>query len=421
MVTVTEHVRVVVVGAGAAGLAAALELRRAGAEVTVLEARPRVGGRIHTVTFPDGRWANAGAEWVNSDHHLVRELAAAYGLALIPARGFEAFVVEGRLHEEEPSELSVIGDALERLANGLTDPDAPWRDRFALDLDRRNVAEWLDELRPPDTARAWIETYARGEYMVEPHELSLAVMALAVRLDTADTAFRFADGTAALVEAMTRDLGSERIRLGEPVQRIEHDASGVSVVTHHAEYEADDVVVTAPLPAVDQITIDPAIEVPSVGQGRGGKLLVPYPSRGWDRVEGDADVDAAFDFVYENAPDQPGSGRVLTAYGTRVIGDDDVHHAFATWFPDLETPDGDAIAAWWSTEPETGCTYSAFRPGDLPALARIREPFGRIHLAGEHTEVVNGYVESALRSGRRVANRILERASSGQIGGEFPR
>ena len=58
-------------------------------------------------------------------------------------------------------------------------------------------------------------------------------------------------------------------------------------------------------------------------------------------------------------------------------------------------------------EQVTGCTYSARKPGDLPRLERRRHPFGRVHLAGEHTETVSGYVESALRSGRRVARRIL--------------
>jgi len=68
---------------------------------------------------------------------------------------------------------------------------------------------------------------------------------------------------------------------------------------------------------------------------------------------------------------------------------------------------GRAISAWWSREPYSGTTYSAPRPGDLEALRRLREPHGRLHLAGEHTEPMFGYIESALVSGRRVARQLI--------------
>ena len=60
--------------------------------------------------------------------------------------------------------------------------------------------------------------------------------------------------------------------------------------------------------------------------------------------------------------------------------------------------------AWWSAEPYTGGTYTAFAPGQVTAFwSALRRPFGRIALAGEHTDTYWGYMEGAVRSGKRAA------------------
>src|SRR5687767_12988312 len=77
-----SRVRVVVAGAGLAGLTAARYLERIGAEVTVVEARDRVGGRVHTIRGFEGRQhAEAGADLIEAEQSLVLGLAAEFGLA----------------------------------------------------------------------------------------------------------------------------------------------------------------------------------------------------------------------------------------------------------------------------------------------------------------------------------------------------
>src|SRR6201996_1518332 len=75
--------RVVVVGAGFAGLAAADALRARGAEVTVLEARDRVGGRVWSVPFGDGAVVERGAEFILPDYDVMQGLAARFGIPLV--------------------------------------------------------------------------------------------------------------------------------------------------------------------------------------------------------------------------------------------------------------------------------------------------------------------------------------------------
>lgn len=413
--------RVVVVGAGAAGLMAALDLHDANIDVTVLEARNRVGGRIHTVHFPNGSWANAGAEWVNTDHYLVRELAAAYDLPLVPDSGLQAMVVDGRLELLEPEGTELLAEAIDTLSATLADPEHPWDDPTARALDQSSIADWLDQQNFSDMVRASFEAYIRAEFMVEASQLSLSTIAIQNRLEDNDTAYRFAHGTATLPEAMAASLGDHQVRLGEPVERIDHNSANVTVTTTHGQYTADDVIITVPLPVLATIHIEPGIAVPAIGYGHGGKLMLPCKRPVWNdlataathedseliaALTHNAVFDADFDFVYENAPHQTGPGHILTAYGTTPVSAEHVTSAFRTWFHSLEEPQAEPIAAWWSHEPETRCTYSAFAPGQLDALHQLRQPFGRLHFAGEHTEIVNGFIESALRSGRRVAKRL---------------
>src|SRR5829696_9404226 len=78
--------KVIIVGAGLAGLSAAYELTQAGHDVTVLEARTRPGGRVHTLRdpFPDGLYAEAGASRVPNHHHFTLKYTELFGLTLDP-------------------------------------------------------------------------------------------------------------------------------------------------------------------------------------------------------------------------------------------------------------------------------------------------------------------------------------------------
>jgi monoamine oxidase len=405
--TATATVDVVVVGAGAAGLAAALELQAAGRSVAVLEGRDRIGGRVHTVGLGDGRWANAGAEWVNTEHVLVRGLAARFGIELVAPEGFEALVVDGIpvVDDDEPAGFrALVDDAL----SDVEDLERPWEDEVLLRLDRSSVAVLVDRL-PSERERRLVTAEILASFMAAPSAISLGWFLVMAAGDSGDRAHRIAGGTATLLEAMAAELG-DAVRLSHRVEVIEHDGAGVRVTCEHGRWVAEHVVVTVPLPVAQRLTFVPSIEIPDLGTGTGGKLMIPYRHRpGAAQAVG---MPTSMAFVYENAPHQPGGGP-LTAYGTHRLAPAEVESTFDAWFPGLGAPSAAAVEAWWSEEELTRCTYSAPRPGDLAALGRLREPFGPILFAGEHTEAISGYVESALRSGRRAAGRIIGAGSPG--------
>ena len=397
-------VSVGIVGAGVAGLMAALDLSARGHQVTVFEARPRVGGRVHTVRFADGRFANAGAEWLNSSDTVARELTDRYGLELVERYGFEAVVAEGSPFLGDGS-YPGIDEAFESATSALTDLENPWDDPAARDLDRLSVAEWAYGTGADSRT---IDRFFRdfeGEFMAPVVQISMAAAAISSLLTNNDRAFRLRDGTASLPEAMADELGRRSIHLDETVVAVSQTPDLVTVSTAHATHHFDAVVLALPLPALGRIQIAPALDLPWIGQGRGGKLLVPYDNAALDGVA-QPSPETGQKFVYVSASHQPGDGVILTAYSDQILDPEEVTATFGRWFPELTRSSMEPVAAWWSLDALSGTTYSAPQPGYLDALRRLRQPQSRIYLAGEHTEILFGYVESGLMSGRRVAHQI---------------
>ena len=129
-------------------------------------------------------------------------------------------------------------------------------------------------------------------------------------------------------------------------------------------------------------------------------------------IKATADTDPRMEFLYESASFANGRQGVLAAYSSTVLDPSSVHSDFARWWPNLARLEPEVHTAWWSEEPESGLTYSAPRLGYLDALRAIRQPQGNLYFEGEHAEPLFGFVESALRSGLRVARHIGPSAST---------
>jgi putrescine oxidase len=151
------HYDVVVIGAGLAGLSAATDATRQGFSCLVLEARDRVGGRVHNVTLGDDAPNELGGQWVAPYHTAVHELAADLGVDLFPAhRTGESIYVDasGTAHRYGghdlplPSESLLAYDtaiaALDAIVAQL-DPERPWLHARAEELDALSFEHWLEK------------------------------------------------------------------------------------------------------------------------------------------------------------------------------------------------------------------------------------------------------------------------------------
>jgi monoamine oxidase len=380
-------VRVAVVGAGLAGLSAADTLLRAGAEVVVLEARDRVGGRVWSRTLADGSVVEMGAEFVLPGNTLVEATARRLGL-----RTWEKGMAYGR---REPrgvpvteADLRAAGDAIARLdASG-------------------SAAAVLDRLDQPAAVREAIR--ARVEVSAAAPADQVAADELAGVAAFSDTpSWGIAGGNQTLAQALAEPL---EIHLDTPVRRIDW-GSEVRV----DDLVADAVVVAVPAPVLETIAFDPPLPVrdavAALRYGHAAKLFVPLaerpptsavlsvPERYWTwtaRAGGEVQP-----VVHAFAGSAPALDRLGVADGPeRWLA------SLAALRPDLALePDG-ALLSTWDDDPYARGAYSVHTPGgNDPALARR---YGRLVLAGEYTAGPKAaLMEGALASGIRAAEQLL--------------
>lgn len=430
--------RVVVVGAGLGGLAAAYELGSRGYSVTVLEARDRIGGRVHTVRepFAGGQHAEAGGEYVDGPHRVLRAYARGFGLALEDVRGGgdglrAAAYVRGRLRPwAELTDWPAIRpfySRLEQLGRRIDPQDPAAR---GAELDGYPVSELIDRAGIRGPARLVLETLIRDDYGVEPAELSLLGMVAAENAYGGASgpieAWRIRGGNDRLGAELARRSGAE-IRLSEPVAAIDRSAESVGVATAGGEVvEAAWCVLAAPLPALRAIEFEPALPealagaVEEMQYARIVKTMIQYRPRFWRRAgwSGDLFTDRPLGNTWEATDRQRGRRGILVAYAAGRTHDRLLDAAagrepeYTARELDRAFPgsgmlalDGDSFD--WAGDPFAGGCWMQAAPGQVvPYWRALREPVGRIVLAGEHTSTMPGYMEGAVRSGIAAAEAI---------------
>ena len=239
---------VVVIGAGLAGLAAARRLVARGHEVTVVEARERVGGRTEGLLLDDGTPLELGGQWLGEGHTRMHELVAELGLST-----FRTWNDEGRLLLDLQGKRSTMKPrkgavprlspfALADLAQGLlrfarlaarADLERPWLTPGAEVLDGQTFESWIRRNLRTKAGRAYFHVACEAVWAAEASDISLlhalfythsnADLETLIGVDRGAQQDRVTGGSVLVADAMAAALG-ERVILGRPVRRIEHDA-----------------------------------------------------------------------------------------------------------------------------------------------------------------------------------------------------
>jgi len=442
-------VSVIVAGAGLAGLTAAYDLMSMGANVVVLDARDRVGGRVWTVHegFADRQHAEAGGDLIDEEQSEIRELAGSLGLKLTRIlRGGFGYVrpdAAGRPRVLKPSSTR----GWERLPSIL----APWIKPYKLaeqrwdspitaDIARRSVAQWLDDMRADDDLRAML-TGLRGFFLADPEELSLIALVdqFASSGDLGRShLYRIVGGNSRLPGALADKLAG-RVRLGSELVAVSirgpHVNATVKQQRTTATMTADYLILALPASVLRRVPIVPALPaaqhqaIASLGYGRATKTLLQFDRRFWrapgrPRAFGSPLPFGALWEANEEQTAKPGilsllaGGSASDATQTATVSEG--IERFAGNLSWLGTGNPARLLASrqivWETDPHSRGGYAFFGPSFDPALRDwLARPAGRLFFAGEHTSLRwQGYMNGAVESGRRAA---LEVRATAQLGG----
>ena len=429
--------RVIVAGAGLAGLSAARDLETSGASVTIVEARDRVGGRVHTLRtgFSGGLHAEAGADLIEGGQSFVLELAASLGLK--PVRilkdGFWFYRTSGdggtRVQRIEVT-FKELGSLLQREVDDYCLAGKRWDSAIAQHLAREAVSNWLDRVGASPALRAGVRGL-RGFYLADPEGLPLLTLVdqLAVGGVSASGKFyRIEGGNDRLPCTLIERFGGD-VLLQTAVRSIRHDVDGVNVTVEdqggRSELRADFCVAALPASTLREVHFDPSLPeeqaraIAALKYGDATRMLLQFETAFW-RKRGHArgyGSDLPIGAVWDASEDQKGRSGILGLLAggqasralsqiTATAGEAGVVERLSWLGKPARLLATKTVA--WEDDPWSRGGYAAFDPCYAPQLREwLARPTGRIAFAGEHTSLRwQGYMNGAIESGRRAAAEV---------------
>jgi len=420
--------RILVIGAGMAGLTAARRLAQAGRQVLVLEASDRVGGRIRTIREGD-QVLELGAEFIHGHPPELWDLIHEAGLSTYALDGLDYCLKDGKL--KKCDEQSGIFKFLDQLQN--------WKGPDLAFADYPPLARLSPEKR--EQIISYVQSFNAADYrQIGIH--SLAVQQQAEEEIHGDEVFRIREGYDRLPQFLARKVreAGARIEVSRPVERIEWRRGRVEVFARDGgellDLTASKAIIAVPLGVLQQfgLVFDPVpralIAAHQLSMGPVRRFTLLFRDRWWIDRDDSKLAKLSFLFAHDAMPPvwwtaHPWETRTLTGWigGPRSssfaqctreqVGDlacQELARIFSLPIEYMRNQLLGCATHDWQADPYTYGAYSYIPARGLDSVLELATPVeNTLYFAGEHTDVTGhwGTVHAAIRSGERAAKQAL--------------
>jgi len=445
----SDDKRIIVVGAGLAGLSCAYELNQAGFNVILIEARSRPGGRVRTYRdpFADNLYAEMGAEYVDSTDNLVKQYCNKFGLKVLPAKQYDGVYIRGRRLSMKGIQSGTDSLPFEGIQKGkLFGQEVQYIQKWidlvkqkganspeVLALDNMSVEEVLKKGgAPKDIIDLYTYTNATEATSV-PSKMSALYMVLA---NSRTSAFnentvegRIFGGNDQLPKEFAKKLGT-RIKYNRSLRSLVFSSNKITANViedgKRTSIKGIKCVLAIPASILRTIKIDPGFTAEKTNciqkqqYGHVMKVAMQYRRRFWDdnnSIGQRVFTDTRLRRIYHFSINQPGPRGILLTFTSgedakklgRLNEDRRMKVAQNTCkdiWPEAPQYWENGITKYWNEDPFVKASYSLSGVGQKGYREILAKPEGPVFFAGEHTAIHRASMNGAIESGLRVTEEL---------------
>lgn len=419
--------KVIIIGAGFSGLAAAYQLRKRKIDVVVLEARNRIGGRVFSYPMDEKEKLviELGAEWVGNSHERIRQLCDDFGLTLQNNQFDTHLIYQGKYYKNNEWDYS---ENWKKKFKQLIDHYHHMTQAEKLKLDKMDwwrylvnngcegrdldIRELLDSTDFGETIRSVSAYSALAEYAEssEKNEMDLKIKG----------------GNSMLAKKFAEEIGEDRIKLQHKVNRIvQNIKTGVTVYCDNGQvFKADKIICTAPTFSVRNIKWEPGLpsdQVNAINElqyARINKNPLLFKKRFWKDESFDMITDQSPHYFYHATKNQDSKRGVLISYtigekAAVVANQDDdwrkdmVLQTLQPFFHDARDEYERMTNYYWGNDQYSFGSYAMYGKGQwFRVMPILRRSHVHTHFAGEHLADWQGFMEGAINTGEEAAALI---------------
>lgn len=447
----TSHPKIIIIGAGMAGLSCAWHLKKAGYTAKIYEASSRTGGWIFSKQFSATTYAELGGEFIDSSHKNMLQFCKEFNLNLLDTKKQseqqytrDNFFIDGRFYSEdeiitafEPyaARISVDIDSLPAYIGFNKYNQAAFK------FDHMSIRDYLDSIGMTGFIRKGIETAYLTEYGLETNVQSSINFLYLFNPDTSngfeifggsDERYKVDGGNQQITDILYHKL-RDQVLLQHKLVKIKEEVTGYSVYFADAnnttiKETADILVICIPFTILRNVALEfdmpkwKSDSIQQVGFGTNAKLLMEFSSRVWRNYfhSGYTFTDGAIENGWDGSWLHKGSEGIYTVFqggnagvalgnGTaRSQAPKFVAELEQMWPGCAEAYKNNAYRMHWPTYPYTQGSYTCYTVGQFTGIGGAEKiPVGNIYFAGEHCSYNNqGFMEGAAETGKYVAERI---------------